>query len=240
MHFDSTQVIADASKPPAGTFAFQVSGHPPSCRRFRCEHPWAVPFCRFEYLLQCLVKDVKGESHFMDCDHHPKTTMIISRVPSNYMQLLFTAKNCINQCRNAWGFLKAWAPHPIEPRRVRPHPSGSPDTPQPSLLQRHARLDLFEKKTSKENTCHIYSRILNHPKSRVFMSVTCLHPTSEAVSTGISRLLPQNLIIDRRGWEAANIRRNMTAWQPILVGGWATPLKNMKVNWDDYSPYMGK
>ena len=25
-----------------------------------------------------------------------------------------------------------------------------------------------------------------------------------------------------------------------LVGGWATPLKNMKVNWDDYSEYMGK
>ena len=25
-----------------------------------------------------------------------------------------------------------------------------------------------------------------------------------------------------------------------LVGGWATPLKNMKVNWDDdYSQYMG-
>ena len=27
---------------------------------------------------------------------------------------------------------------------------------------------------------------------------------------------------------------------PGLVGGWATPLKNMKVNWDDYSQYMGK
>ena len=26
----------------------------------------------------------------------------------------------------------------------------------------------------------------------------------------------------------------------LLVGGWATPLKNMKVNWDDYSQYMGK
>ena len=25
-----------------------------------------------------------------------------------------------------------------------------------------------------------------------------------------------------------------------LVGGWATPLKNIKVNWDDYSQYMGK
>ena len=24
-----------------------------------------------------------------------------------------------------------------------------------------------------------------------------------------------------------------------LVGGWATPLKHMKVNWDDYSQYMG-
>ena len=24
----------------------------------------------------------------------------------------------------------------------------------------------------------------------------------------------------------------------ILVGGWATPLKNMKVNWDDYSQYF--
>ena len=36
-------------------------------------------------------------------------------------------------------------------------------------------------------------------------------------------------------------------WQPsdnqaivILVGGKQTPLKNMKVNWDDYSQYMGK
>ena len=26
----------------------------------------------------------------------------------------------------------------------------------------------------------------------------------------------------------------------ILVGGWATPLKNMKVSWDDYSQYMEK
>ena len=26
----------------------------------------------------------------------------------------------------------------------------------------------------------------------------------------------------------------------LLVGGWATPLKNMKVNCDDYSQYMGK
>ena len=26
----------------------------------------------------------------------------------------------------------------------------------------------------------------------------------------------------------------------LLVGGWATPLKNMKVNWDDDSQYMGK
>ena len=25
-----------------------------------------------------------------------------------------------------------------------------------------------------------------------------------------------------------------------LVGGSATPLKNMNVNWDDYSQYMGK
>ena len=25
-----------------------------------------------------------------------------------------------------------------------------------------------------------------------------------------------------------------------LVGGWATPLKNMKVSWDDYSQYMQK
>ena len=24
----------------------------------------------------------------------------------------------------------------------------------------------------------------------------------------------------------------------ILVGGWPTPLKNMKVSWDDYSKYM--
>ena len=25
-----------------------------------------------------------------------------------------------------------------------------------------------------------------------------------------------------------------------LVGGWATPLKNIKVSWDDYSQYMQK
>ena len=36
------------------------------------------------------------------------------------------------------------------------------------------------------------------PKSRVLMSFTCLHHTSEAVSTGISRLLPQHLIISSR------------------------------------------
>ena len=29
-------------------------------------------------------------------------------------------------------------------------------------------------------------------------------------------------------------------WQELLVGGWATPLKNMTVNWDDYSQYMVK
>ena len=28
--------------------------------------------------------------------------------------------------------------------------------------------------------------------------------------------------------------------QSSLVGGWATPQKNMKVNWDDYSQHMGK
>ena len=27
---------------------------------------------------------------------------------------------------------------------------------------------------------------------------------------------------------------------PFRVGGWATPLKNMEVNWDDCSQYMGK
>ena len=26
---------------------------------------------------------------------------------------------------------------------------------------------------------------------------------------------------------------NGMGWNEILVGGWATPLKNMKVNWDD-------
>ena len=29
-------------------------------------------------------------------------------------------------------------------------------------------------------------------------------------------------------------------YETILVGGWATPLKNMNINWDDYSQYMGK
>ena len=31
-----------------------------------------------------------------------------------------------------------------------------------------------------------------------------------------------------------------TTQRNVLVGGWATPLKNMKVSWDDYSQYMGK
>ena len=25
-----------------------------------------------------------------------------------------------------------------------------------------------------------------------------------------------------------------------LVGGWATPVKNMKISWDDYSQYIEK
>ena len=29
-------------------------------------------------------------------------------------------------------------------------------------------------------------------------------------------------------------------YNPHLVGGWPTPLKNMKVSWDDYSQYMEK
>ena len=29
-------------------------------------------------------------------------------------------------------------------------------------------------------------------------------------------------------------------WMYILVGGWPTPLKNMKVSWDHYSQYIGE
>ena len=44
---------------------------------------------------------------------------------------------------------------------------------------------------------------------------------------------------------AGQQKRDMTDMTAInkkqqLVGGWATPLKNMKVNWDHYSQYMGK
>ena len=43
---------------------------------------------------------------------------------------------------------------------------------------------------------------------------------------------------------AANVRElGYFHWQNIkelLVGGIPTPLKNMKVKWDDYSQYMGK
>ena len=35
-------------------------------------------------------------------------------------------------------------------------------------------------------------------------------------------------------------KEKATQFQGCLVGGWATPLKNMKVNWDDYSQYSGK
>ena len=41
--------------------------------------------------------------------------------------------------------------------------------------------------------------------------------------------MSQDLVISRTAMEHEK-----------LVGGWATPLKNMKVNWDDYSQYMGK
>ena len=38
-------------------------------------------------------------------------------------------------------------------------------------------------------------------------------------------------------------RHNNSFWKlsaPKLVGGWATPLENMKASWDDYSQYMDK
>ena len=35
-------------------------------------------------------------------------------------------------------------------------------------------------------------------------------------------------------------QKQQAKWETTLVGGWATPLKNMNVNWDDYSQYMGK
>ena len=40
-------------------------------------------------------------------------------------------------------------------------------------------------------------------------------------------------------WEKSG--NSLFPWSnSLLVGGWATPLKNMKVHWDDYSQYMGK
>ena len=45
------------------------------------------------------------------------------------------------------------------------------------------------------------------------------------------------------GWELTCLPSKLFAkisGLSILVGGWPTPLKNMNVNWDDYSQYMEK
>ena len=48
------------------------------------------------------------------------------------------------------------------------------------------------------------------------------------------------LTSEKGGWKRGRMRTLRWFLRAILVGGWATPLKNMKVNWDDYSQYVGK
>ena len=43
-----------------------------------------------------------------------------------------------------------------------------------------------------------------------------------------------------RVWWGAGTSGNDRSYNSYLVCGWATPRKNMKVNWDDYSQYMEK
>ena len=64
-------------------------------------------------------------------------------------------------------------------------------------------------------TCRRFSLLKNTPWSRTQWPLTC-HMTQ----------INPNVMSD-----------HVTC--RLLVGGWATPLKNMKVNWDDYSQYMG-
>ena len=49
------------------------------------------------------------------------------------------------------------------------------------------------------------------------------------------------LRLDQLVAEASQENEFITWYHPTyLVGGIPTPLKNMKVSWDDYSQYMGK
>ena len=51
----------------------------------------------------------------------------------------------------------------------------------------------------------------------------------------LSEIVPSGVMVER--WPVVWKQE----WpNQYLVGGWATPLKNMKVNWDDHSQYMGK
>ena len=66
---------------------------------------------------------------------------------------------------------------------------------------------------------------LYHPFENILEALECFHlPTSEDVDC-----IP-----------AMSQYHSISIESHYLVGGWATPLKNMKVSWDYYSQYMEK
>ena len=58
-------------------------------------------------------------------------------------------------------------------------------------------------------------------------------PKAKAISKRPSMTLLPTISSVRHLWP-----NKIPQWK--VVGGWATPLKNMNVNWDDYSKYMGE
>ena len=64
---------------------------------------------------------------------------------------------------------------------------------------------------------------------------------SEILSQGFFITDPKHSIFDVESVIQSLVKPSITInIRNHLVGGWATPLKNMELNWDDYSQYMGK
>ena len=70
-------------------------------------------------------------------------------------------------------------------------------------------------------------------------TTTCPKLLRELCGVFVREAIDQVPTVGHITWTAFGSRAESEG-QKWLVGGWATPLKNMKVNWDDYSQYMGK
>ena len=103
-----------------------------------------------------------------------------------------------------------------------------------------------DRKGWQQNLKSYRGRYVTSSNIKNFLSVSWVDPVPPVLRPAVPQALPsrnEGRIADPLGelsgsWYMVDSK----LWNMIqdLVGGWATPLKNMKVNWGDYSQYMGK